>query len=134
MKAEVKQYIDSIDNEAKKQDALALLELMQKASGYQPYLSGSIIGFGEYHYKYDSGREGDACVTGFSPRKSNISIYIMPGFDDYEKELALLGKHKTSVSCLYINKLADVDAKVLLKIIKHSVKVMQKRYKTKDVI
>ena len=134
MKAEVKQYIDSIDNEAKKQDALALLELMQKVSGYQPYLSGSIIGFGEYHYKYDSGREGDACVTGFSPRKSNISIYIMPGFDDYEKELALLGKHKTSVSCLYINKLADVDAKVLLKIIKHSVKVMQKRYKTKDVI
>ena len=133
MNAQVKQFIDKIDSEAKKQDALSLLKLMEEASGYKPYLSGSIIGFGEYHYKYDSGREGDSVVTGFSPRKNNISIYIMPGFDDYQKELALLGKHKTSVSCLYINKLADIDTKVLLKIIKHSVNVMRKRYKTKDI-
>jgi len=133
MKADIEKFIAKIDNETRKQDALALLELMEKASGYSAYLSGSIIGFGEYHYQYDSGREGDSCVVGFSPRKSSISIYIMPGFDDYEKELALLGKHKTSVSCLYVNKLADIDTKVLIKIIKHSVKVMQKRYKTKDI-
>lgn len=133
MKADIKKFIAKIDNEAKKQDTVVLLELMEKASGYSAYLSGNIIGFGEYHYQYDSGREGDSCVVGFSPRKSNFSIYIMPGFDDYEKELAQLGKHKTSVSCLYINKLADVDTKVLIKIIKHSVKVMQKRYKTKDI-
>ena len=133
MKVDVKKFIAKIENEAQRADALALLQLMETASGYSAYLSGNIISFGEYHYQYDSGREGDACVIGFSPRKSNISIYIMPGFDDYEKELAVLGKHKTSVSCLYINKLADVDTKVLVKIIKHSVKVMQKRYKTKDI-
>ncbi len=133
MKADLKKFIDSIEPASKKTDALALLGLMEKASGYSPYLSGSIIGFGQYHYKYDSGREGDSCVTGFSPRKSKISIYIMPGFDDYADELAKLGKHKTTVSCLYVNKLDDIDLKVLTKIVKHSVKVMEKRYQTKDI-
>ncbi len=133
MKSDIKKFIDKIDSPKKKADAVALLELMENASGFTPYLSGSIIGFGQYHYKYDSGREGDSCVTGFSPRKSSISIYIVPGFDAYEKDLAKLGKHKTSVSCLYINKLADVDTKVLARIVKHSVGVMKKRYKTLDI-
>jgi hypothetical protein len=133
MKADLKKYIDNIEQPAKKADALTLISLMEKASGYSAYLSGSIIGFGQYHYKYDSGREGDSCVTGFSPRKSKLTIYITPGFDAYTDELAKLGKHKTTVSCLYVNKLDDIDLKVLSKIVKHSVGVMKKRYSTEDI-
>jgi len=133
MKSDIKKFIDAIDSEAKQQDAIALLALMEKASGFAPYLSGSIISFGQYHYKYDSGREGDSCVTGFTPRKAKISIYIMSGFSEFEDELAQLGKHKATVSCLYINKLADIDTKVLTKIVNASVKAMKKQYKTIDI-
>ena len=133
MKADLKKYIDNIEQPAKKADALTLISLMEKASGYSAYLSGSIIGFGQYHYKYDSGREGDSSVMGFSPRKSKLTIYITPGFDAYTDELAKLGKHKTTVSCLYVNKLDDIDLKVLSKIVKHSVGVMKKRYSTEDI-
>ncbi len=105
---------------------------MEEESGYKAVLHGKIVGFGIYHYKYDSGREGDAIVVGFSPRSQNITIYIMPGFSDYEKELKQLGKHKTSKSCLYVNKLADIDEKVLRTVIKHSVQVMKKRYECRD--
>jgi len=133
MKSDIKTLIGAIDSKAKQQDAIELLAIMEKASGFTPYLSGSIISFGQYHYKYDSGREGDSCVTGFTPRKSKISIYIMSGFDEFKDELSQLGKHKATVSCLYINKLADIDTKVLIKIIKASVKVMKKKYKTIDI-
>ena len=105
---------------------------MEKASGYDAYLSGSIVGFGEYHYKYESGREGDSVVTGFSPRKQNIAIYIMPGFSAYEKELSLLGKYKLGKSCLYINKLSDINEKLLVKIVEDSVKTMKGRYVCKN--
>ena len=105
---------------------------MEEESAYKATLHGSIIGFGRYHYKYESGREGDSSVVAFSPRAQNITLYIMPGFSDYRKELEKLGKAKTAKSCLYINKLADIDEKVLRKIIKHSVKNMQKRYECKN--
>ena len=128
MKKEVKAFVNKITSEKKKSDALKLLEIMEQESGYKAAMQGSIIGFGRYHYKYESGREGDSSVVAFSPRKQNLTLYIMPGFSDYEKELQKLGKHKTAKSCLYINKLDDVDEKVLRKIIAHSVKVMQKKY------
>lgn len=88
----------------------------------------SIVGFGEYHYKYKSGREGDWFITGFSPRKQNLTIYIMPGFSEYADLLKKLGKHKHSVSCLYLNKLADIDFQVLEKLIAKSVVDMASLY------
>ena len=91
----------------------------------------SIVGFGEYHYKYASGREGDSPLAGFSPRKQNLTIYIMPGFDKYKSLLSKLGKHKHSVSCLYVKKLDDIDRGVLYKLIARSVKDMKTRYKVK---
>lgn len=128
MKRDVREFLNEIEKEQKQKDCKTLVIIMEEESGYKAALRGKIIGFGLYHYKYDSGREGDAIVTGFSPRAQNITVYIMPGFSDYQKELKALGKHKSSKSCLYINKLADIDEKVLRKIVKHSVKVMQKRY------
>lgn len=87
---------------------------MQRVTGVKPVMWGdSIVGFGEYHYKYNSGREGNWFITGFSPRKQKISVYIMPGFSKYKSILNKIGKHKTSVSCLYINKLDDVNIKHL---------------------
>ena len=88
-----------------------------------------MVGFGSYHYKYDSGREGDWFLTGFSPRKQNLTIYIMPGFDKYDSLMKKLGKHKTGKSCLYISKLEDVDTKVLKELIKQSFQYMKKKYK-----
>ena len=102
---------------------------MQEVTGEPPVIWGdSIVGFGTYHYRYKSGREGDWPRTGFSPRKQYLAIYIMPGFSNYEALLARLGKHRTSVSCLYINKLADVDMNVLRQIITAAYKEMAKRY------
>ena len=96
-----------------------------KVSGYKPYLSGSIIGFGKYHYQYDSRYEGDSAVILFSPRKQNLVVYIMPGFDKFEELLQELGKYKLGKSCLYINKLSDVKLDVLEKIATLSVQYMQ---------
>ncbi|GJM12958.1 MAG: hypothetical protein DHS20C12_13610 [Pseudohongiella sp.] len=128
MKRDVEAFLKSIEKETKRDDCLALVELMEKTSGYEATLHGKIVGFGSYHYKYASGREGDAIVTGFSPRSQNITLYIMPGFSDFQDELDSLGKHKTAKSCLYVNKLADIDENVLRKIVKRSVQIMQKRY------
>ena len=93
---------------------------------------GSIVGFGNYHYKYASGREGDWFVTGFLPRKQNLTIYIMPGFEQYKELMEQSGKYKTGVSCLYINSLNDIDNKVLKEIIKNSVEHMKKIGRPKD--
>ncbi|MBA6392320.1 DUF1801 domain-containing protein [Colwellia sp. BRX10-3] len=125
---EITTFIAAIANETQQDDSRILLKLLADASGYAPSLQGSIIGFGQYHYKYESGREGDSAVIGFSPRKQNITIYIMPGFSNYPHLLARLGKHKVSKSCLYINKLADVDLEVLKEIASLSVKEMQSKY------
>ena len=88
----------------------------------------SMVGFGRYHYKYDSGREGDSFLTGFSPRKQALTIYVMPGFGEYEGLLSRLGKHKTGKSCLYINKLEDVDPEVLEELIGRGFAYMKAKY------
>lgn len=124
----VTHFISSIENENRKLDAIELLTIMEEASGYKPYLSGSIIGFGQYDYKYDSGREGTSAVVAFSPRKQNLVLYIMSGFENNYNLLELLGKHKIGKACLYINKLQDVNLKTLRIIIKNSVKVMNSRH------
>lgn len=112
----VEDFISSVDNETRKADGFVLLELFKKITGEKPRLWGtSIIGFGMFHYKSERSRqEGDWPLTAFSPRKQNLTLYITTyGFKEYQDLLAKLGKHKTSVGCLYINKLADVDMKVL---------------------
>ena len=127
--ASVKRFLDSVENPSRREDAWAIHDLMAKASGEQAAMWGSsIVGFGSYHYKYDSGREGDFMRVGFSPRKQNLSLYIMPGFDKYEGLLNKLGKHKTGKSCLYINKLADVHMPTLRKLVSESLKAMKKKY------
>jgi hypothetical protein len=103
---------------------------MKDLTKEQPKMWGdSMVGFGSYHYKYESGREGDYFLTGFSPRKQNLTLYIITGFEDQREQLAKLGKHKTSKSCLYIKTLDDIDIKVLKKIISDSLKKMKKTNK-----
>ncbi|WP_444996523.1 DUF1801 domain-containing protein [Aliikangiella sp. IMCC44359] len=120
-KASVSRFIDSVEHKKRREDALVLLDIMSELTGEKPVLWGtSIIGFGCYHYQYASGRSGDWMKVGFSPRKANMSLYIMNGFLDYKETLKLLGKHKTSRSCLYFNKLEDIDIEQLKKIIRHS--------------
>lgn len=127
--ASVKKFLDSVDNDTRREDAWQLLEIMEQASGEPAVMWGSsLVGFGTYHYKYDSGREGDFMRVGFSPRKQNMVLYIMPGFSNYEALLEKLGKHKTGKSCLYLNKLTDVHLPTLKKLVRDSLKAMQKKY------
>ena len=122
-------FIDALTDEIKRAEAKALIKLMQKASGEEPRMWGpSIIGFGSYHYKYESGREGDMPLVGFSPRKAAAVLYGVTGFGDSEALLAKLGKHTTGKGCLYIKKLADVDQKVLKALIVKSVAAMRTRH------
>ena len=125
--ASVEDFINKVEDEVKRRDSLELLKLFSKVTGEKPKMWGSsIIGFGQYHYKSEKSRqEGDWMLTGFSPRKQNLTLYVMPGFGDYQDLLEDLGKHKTSVGCLYINKLADVDMKVLEKLITKTFKAMK---------
>ena len=129
----VKDFISKIENKTRSSDGLELLTILEEESGYKPRLTGRIISFGQYHYKYESGLEGDGALVAFSPRKQNLVVYIMPGFSKYQKLLESLGKHKIGKSCLYINKLKDIDIKILRKIVKLSVKEMQKKYACKNV-
>ncbi len=125
-------FIKSVEDEAKRKDSLALLKLFKEVTGEKAQMWGTaIVGFGSYHYKSErSTQEGDWPLTGFSPRKQNLTLYVMNGFAEYADLLKDLGKHKISGgSCIYVNKLADIDLKVLAKIIKKSVVVMKKRYK-----
>lgn len=129
-KADVEKFLNSIKDEKKGEDSFKILKLMKQITKEEPIMWGpSIVGFGSYHYKYESGREGDMCITGFSPRKQNLTIYILPGFKRYSELMKKLGKHKTGSSGLYINKLEDVDLKVLKQLITESVKYMKKTYK-----
>lgn len=122
----VSKFIQTIESNTKKTDALTLVDLITGITGESPTMWGaSIIGFGSYHYKYDSGREGDMPLIGFSPRKKAITIYLMDGFDAHQDLLKKLGKHKTSKACLYINKLADVEMEVLCELLKKSYKQMK---------
>ncbi len=127
--ASVQKFLNSISDEKKRKDCLTILELMKKITKSEPKMWGSsIVGFGTYHYKYESGREGDWFLTGFSPRKQNLTLYIMSGFNKYDELMKKLGKYKTGKSCLYINSLEDVDKKVLKDLITESFKYMSKRY------
>ena len=125
----VEDFLSQVCPEKKKQQAFELLEIFKEVSGYPPMMWGtSVIGFGTYHYKYDSGREGDFLRCGFSPRKQNFSLYIMPGFERYAELMSNLGKYKTGKSCLYINKLEDVNLDILKELIKISLDTMAKKY------
>jgi len=127
--ADVLAFLQSLESEKKREDALALLQLMAEVTGEAPKLWGpSMIGFGQYHYKYASGHEGDSFLTGFSPRKQNFSLYITAGFARFESLLEQLGKYKTAKSCLYINKLADVDTAILRQLVTESVAYMRATY------
>ena len=128
--ASVAHYIHQIDNPQRKEDCITILELMKEATGEEPKMWGSsIVGFGSYHYKYESGREGDMILTGFSNRKQNITIYIMSGFKKYDDLLVKVGKFKTGKSCFYIKRLSDIDIEILKKMIKLSVEEVNNRYK-----
>ena len=127
--ADVNQFLDGVDNPRRRSDARQLLDLMRAVTGEPPKMWGSsIVGFGSYHYRYASGREGDSLVVGFSPRKQNLVIYIMPGFSDYGEILGRLGKFRTGKSCLYVNKLDDVDLGLLEELVRESVAEMKRRY------
>ena len=121
-------FIRQVDDEQKRQDSEELIRLMSKVTGKPPKMWGpSIIGFGKYHYKYDSGREGEICLTGFSPRKASLVLYIGLALEDTES-MAKLGKYKTGKSCLYIKKLDDIDRTILKKLVVNSVAEMRRRY------
>lgn len=114
----VDEFIASIAHPTRRQDAAVLVDLFSNVTEFAPKMWGdSIVGFGQYHYRYATGREGDFLATGFSPRKSNLSIYIMPGYGDFSDILKNLGKHKLGKSCVYVNKLADIDLDVLAQLI-----------------
>ena len=123
-------FLQSIDNNQRRKDATELLTIFGRATNMKPAMWGNnIIGYGQYHYKSErSSQEGDWPLTGFSPRKATMTVYIMPGFEKYRDDLTKLGKHKTSVSCIYFNKLSDIDAAVLERIISDSVAEMKRQY------
>ncbi len=123
--ASVEGFLKSVENEKRREDSFVVLDLMKEVTGEKPTMWGtSIVGFGSYHYKGASGREGDWMKVGFSPRKQNMTLYIMDGFGSYDSLLDKLGKYKTGKSCLYINKLEDVDQTVLRELVKQSFKSM----------
>ena len=130
--ARVSDFLQTVDNPKRRADANQVLAMMRRATGKRATMWGSsMIGFGKYRYKYESGREGEFMLTGLSPRKQNLVVYIIPGFEPFETQMKKLGKYKTGRSCLYINKLEDVDEKALEKLIADSVKLMRKRYNVK---
>jgi hypothetical protein len=122
-------YIDAVADERQRGDARKITAMMQRLTGEPAKMWGpSIIGFGSYHYKYDSGREGDMCRIGFSPRKGQTVVYVVDGYKDKDDLMARLGKHKTGQSCLYIKKLADIDEAVLEEICTRSLDYMAAKY------
>jgi hypothetical protein len=121
-KASVEGFLARIPDAKQREDALTVLKLMKQLTKTKPKMWGkSMVGFGEYHYKYASGHEGDCFLTGFSPRKGNLTLYIMPGFERYKDLMNKLGKFKTGKSCLYIKRLADVDLDALRELIRSAV-------------
>ena len=124
--ASVTKFLNSVADKGKRKDSFEILKLMQQVTKEEPKMWGSsIVGFGSYHYKGASGREGDWMLTGFSPRKQNLTLYLMHGFDVHKDLLKKLGKYKTGMGCLYIKKLDDVDRKVLKELVQASVKRMK---------
>jgi len=127
--ASVDGYIAAIDEESRRKDCETLAKLMAKATKQKPIMWGtSIVGFGSYHFKYESGREGDSCLTGFSSRKGDISVYLIGSFPGRDELLSKLGRHKMAKACLYIRRLSDVDLEVLEQLVAGSVAEMKRRY------
>jgi Domain of unknown function (DU1801) len=122
----VRTYLEGVTPEKRRRDAVTLLELMSRVTGEPPQLWGSIIGFGQYHYKYESGREGDVAAAGFAPRKAATTIYLVDGIGRYEEQLKQLGPHATGVGCLYIKDLDKVDLSVLEVIVAESYRTLTK--------
>ena len=119
----VTDFLNNIPDAQRRADCLAIAKLMEEITGSKPQMWGqSIVGFGSYHYKYASGHEGDTCMTGFSPRQQELTIYVMMGFEKYGALLTQLGKHRTGKSCLYIKRLSDIHLPTLRKLIKTTVK------------
>jgi hypothetical protein len=127
--ASVASYLAAIEDEARRRDCEALAKLMRKVTGQRAAMWGAgIVGFGSYHYRYDSGREGDMCVTGFSSRKADISVYLVAEGKGQQENLARLGRYKMAKSCLHIRRLSDVDLAVLERLIAESVAEVRRRY------
>ncbi len=125
----VAEFLAGVEPAEKRADAEALCDLMAGATGEPPKMWGkSIVGFGSYHYRYPSGQEADWLATGFSPRKQNLTVYVMPGFDEYETLLEKLGPHSTGKSCLYLKRLSDVDTGVLKQLVQKSYRAIKKQY------
>lgn len=122
----VQDFLDRISDPERRQDCFAVAKVMEEITGEKPKMWGpSIVGFGTYHYKYASGREGDWPVTGFSPRKKDLTLYIMMGFEKHDELMKQLGKHSVGKSCLYIKRLSDIHVPTLKKLIKASVKQLR---------
>lgn len=129
--ADVDEFMAGIENDRRRSDARTVLALMREATGEEPRMWGdAIVGFGQYHYRYDSGREGDWFLAGFSPRKSNLVVYLMSGFPRHAELMSKLGKHRTGSSCLYINRLEDVDLDVLRELVRRSVDHVDATHRT----
>ncbi|MBE0564507.1 MAG: DUF1801 domain-containing protein [Krumholzibacteria bacterium] len=127
--ASVTAYLNAIEDEPRRRDCKSLAALMRKVTGCRPRMWGeSIVGFGSYHYKYASGHEGDSCVLGFSSRKADITVYLVPGFGGAEPLLAKLGKHRKGKGCLYLKRLEGVDLAVLEQLLVRSVEETRRRY------
>jgi hypothetical protein len=127
--ASVDDYLAAIEDITRRSDCAALVEMMSNITKQAPIMWGdSIVGFGSYHYKYESGREGDAALTGFSSRKGDISVYLVASGTEQEQQLAKLGRHKMGKSCLYIRRLCDIDTKILGQLIADSVAEVRRRY------
>jgi len=127
--ASVDDFLNKVADEKKRADSFEIKAMMERLTGHPAKMWGpAIVGFGVYHYKYDSGREGDFLKVGFSPRAQNLTLYIMPGFGRYEELMQKLGKYKTGKSCLYVKKLEDIDKSVLEELIKESYSYMTEKY------
>jgi len=125
------EFVAAVEHPVRRADAEQLLTFFSRITGLTAKMWGpSLIGYGEYHYKYESGREGDMLITGFSPRKANLVFYIMPGYQDLNEMLGRLGKHKVGKSCLYVNKLADIDMDVLEEIVRFGMDYVIQNYET----
>ena len=127
------EFLALVQPEQRRQDGLVLLDRFNHLTGLKPQMWGpSIIGYGRYHYKYESGREGDFLMTGFSPRKAALTVYVMPGYGDMAEKLSRLGKHKIGKSCLYITRLGNIDMDVLDEIVMDGLTYMRTHYETSD--
>ena len=125
----VEEFLAAVENDRRREDSFTVLDLMKRITGEEPKMWGTaIVGFGSYRYRYASGRTGDWPRIAFSPRKQNLTLYLMPGFSNYDDLLSRLGKHRTGKSCLYLNKLADVDMDVLEELVTDSLEAMSEKY------